>query len=227
MDILFVGGQEAIPPVRCALPSPLFRPLSRISRLFRSFDPPRACLCQPLPLHARASDGARAGTKVAPDPDLHAGAARAASRPRQGRRGRLGRGRLRTSRGGRPMVGRLGRAVLAGPRFASRVWQGSYVSGTGGGRRLDEQPAAEGGGGGVGGLVASADGGACGAAHRGREARAAAPRGQRRRGAAADAPPARARAARTAPAEPHSRGWPRARLFASSRSSSLLAGRLG
>ena len=31
---------------------------------------------------------------------------------------------LQPSRGGRPMVGRLGRAVLAAPRFASRVWQG-------------------------------------------------------------------------------------------------------
>ena len=34
-----VGGQEAIPPVRCAPPSPLHRPLSRISRLFHSFRP--------------------------------------------------------------------------------------------------------------------------------------------------------------------------------------------
>jgi len=57
---------------------------------------PRVGLCQPLPLHARASDGARAGTKGAPDPDLHAAAARAASRPRRRRRGRLERGRLAT-----------------------------------------------------------------------------------------------------------------------------------
>ena len=34
---------------------------------------------------------------------------------------------LQPSRGGRPMVGRLGRAVLAAPRFASRVWQGCYL----------------------------------------------------------------------------------------------------
>ena len=94
LDILFVGGQEAIPPVRCAPPSPVLRPRSRISRCFCSFAAPRACLCRPLPLRPRASDIARAGKKVAPDPHLHAGAARAASRPRQRRRGRLGRGRL-------------------------------------------------------------------------------------------------------------------------------------
>ena len=89
-----VGGQEAIPPVRCARPSPVLRPRSRISRCFCSFDPLRACLCEPLPLRARASDGARAGKKVAPNPELHAGAARAASRPRERRRGRLERRRL-------------------------------------------------------------------------------------------------------------------------------------
>ena len=94
LDILFVGGHEAISPVRCAPPSPVLRPRSRISRCFCSFAPPCARLCLPLPLHARASDGARAGTKVAPDPELHAAAARAASRPRQRRRGRLGRRRL-------------------------------------------------------------------------------------------------------------------------------------
>ena len=59
-------------------------PLSLLSTL-------RARACEPLPLHARASDVARAGTKVAPDLELHAAAARAAS---QRRRGRLGRGRL-------------------------------------------------------------------------------------------------------------------------------------
>ena len=94
LDILFVRGQEAIPPVRCAPPSPVLRPRSRISRLFRLLAPLRACLYRPLPLRPRASDIARAGKKVAPDPDLHAAAARAASRPRQRRRGRLGRGRL-------------------------------------------------------------------------------------------------------------------------------------
>ena len=59
-----------------------------------SFALPRACLCQPLPLRPRASDGARAGEKGAPDLYLHAAAARAASRPRQRRRGRPERGRL-------------------------------------------------------------------------------------------------------------------------------------
>jgi len=107
------------------------------------------------------------------------------------------------------MVGRLGRAVLAAPRFASRVWQGYYVSGTSGGRRVDELPAAEGGGGGVGGLAESADPDGATAAAR------CVPRGARRSGAraamarhtAADAPPERAPAARTAPAEPRSHGW--------------------
>ena len=59
-----------------------------------SFALPRACLCQPLPLRPRASDGARAGEKGAPDLYLHAAAARAASRHRQRRRGRPERGRL-------------------------------------------------------------------------------------------------------------------------------------
>ena len=94
LDILFVGGHEAISPVRCAPPSPVLRPRSRISRCFCSFAAPRACLCRPLPLRPRASDIARTGKKVAPDPDLHAAAARAASRPRQRRRGRLGRRQL-------------------------------------------------------------------------------------------------------------------------------------
>ena len=83
LDILFVGGQEAIPPVRCAPPSPVLRPRSRISRLFRLLAPLRACLYRPLPLRPRASDIARAGKKVAPDPDLHTAAAHTASRPRR------------------------------------------------------------------------------------------------------------------------------------------------
>ena len=62
----------------------------------------------------------------------------------------------------------------------------------------------------------SADGGACGAAPGPRGARRSAARAAAARRAAADAPPVRARAAPTTPAEPHSRGWPRARLFASS-----------
>ena len=43
LDILFVRGQEAIPPVRCAPPSPVLRPRSHISRLFRLLAPLRAC----------------------------------------------------------------------------------------------------------------------------------------------------------------------------------------
>ena len=91
LDILFVGGHEAISPVRCAPPSPVLRPRSRISHCFCSFAAPRASLCRPLPLRPRASDIARAGKKGAPDPNLHAAATRAASRPRQRRRGRLER----------------------------------------------------------------------------------------------------------------------------------------
>ena len=94
LDILFVGGHETISPVRCAPPSPVLRPRSRISHCFCFFEAPRASLCRPLPLRPRASDIARAGKKVAPDPDLHAAAARAASRHRQRHRGRLERGRL-------------------------------------------------------------------------------------------------------------------------------------
>ena len=58
--------------MRCAPPSPVLRPRSRISHCFCSFAAPRASLCRPLPLRPRASDIARAGNKVAPDPDLHA-----------------------------------------------------------------------------------------------------------------------------------------------------------
>ena len=122
-------------------------PLSLLSTL-------RARACEPLPLHARASDVARAGTKVAPDLELHAAAARASSRPRQRRRGRLGRGRL-IALPRRPRRWAASGGLFAAPRFASRVWQGYYVSGTSGGRRVDELPVAEGGGGGVGGLAES------------------------------------------------------------------------
>ena len=108
LDILFVGGHEAISPVRCAPPSPVLRPRSCISRCFCSFAAPRARLCQPLPIHARASDGARAGKKGAPDPELHAAAARAAIRARQRRRGRLGRRRLG------PLLRRLTDGQLSG-----------------------------------------------------------------------------------------------------------------
>ena len=113
--ILFVGGQEVISPVRCAPPSPVLRPRSRISRCFCSFAAPRACLCRPLPLRPRASDIARTGKNVAPDPDLHAAAARAASRPRQRRRGRLERGRLTAALLRRRTFGQLpGRVVCVG-----------------------------------------------------------------------------------------------------------------
>ena len=65
---------------------------ARVPPLFSpSFALPRACLCQPLPLRPRASDGARAGEKGAPDLYLHAAAARAASRARRRRRGRFER----------------------------------------------------------------------------------------------------------------------------------------
>ena len=116
LDILFVGGHEAIAPVRCAPPSPVLRPRSRISHCFCFFEAPRASLCRPLPLRPRASDIARAGKKVAPDPDLHAAAAAAASRPRQRRRGRLGQPNLglEPSRGGRLTVSCLGGVFLVG-----------------------------------------------------------------------------------------------------------------
>ena len=176
---------------------------------FTPFDPPRARACEPLPLHARASDVARAGKKVAPDLELYAAAARAASRPRQRRRGRLGRGRL-IALPRRPTDARrwaASGALFAAPRFASRVWQGYYVSGTSGGRRVDELPAAEGGGDGVGGLAESADGATAAARCVPRGARRSGARAAMARHTAADAPPERAPAARTAPAEPRSHGW--------------------
>ena len=174
-------------------------PLSLLSTL-------RARACEPLPLHARASDVARAGKKVAPDLELYAAAARAASRPRQRRRGRLGRGRL-IALPRRPRRWAASGGLFAAPRFASRVWQGYYVSGTSGGRRVDELPAAEGGGGGVGGLAESADGATAAARCVPRGARRSGARAAMARHTAADAPPERAPAARTAPAEPRSHGW--------------------
>ena len=57
----------------------------------------RACLCRPLPLHARASDVAGTEAKAVRDLELHAAAARAASGARRRRRGRLERGRLMAS----------------------------------------------------------------------------------------------------------------------------------
>ena len=72
----------------------------------------RAGLCQPLPLHARASDGARAGKKVAPDPNLHTAAAHAATADLAsdvaGGSSDLGSD---PSRGGGPTVSRLGGVI--------------------------------------------------------------------------------------------------------------------
>jgi hypothetical protein len=58
---------------------------------------PRACLCRPLPLHARAAEAAVAEAKAVRDLELHAAAARAASGAHQRCRGRLERGRLMAS----------------------------------------------------------------------------------------------------------------------------------
>ena len=142
----------------------------------------RACLCQPLPLHARASDGARAGTKGAPDLYLHAAAACAASRARQRRRGRLERPRLgplpRWRTDGQPP--RRGCSSCLTEHL--EALSAPISTGIGGWRRDDEQPAAEDGGGGGGGLVAHVDGAARGGAS-GERARAAAARGWRWRGA--------------------------------------------
>ena len=113
-DILFVGGHEAIPPVRCAPPTPVLRPRFSILCRFCSITGPRMRLCRPLPLHARASDVARAEAKAVRDLELHAAAARAASRAHQRCRGRLERPRL-GALPQRPTDGRLpGRVVCVG-----------------------------------------------------------------------------------------------------------------
>ena len=87
------------------------------------------------------------------------------------------------SRGGRPIGSAASGGLFAAPRFASRVWQVHYLSGTGGERHADEQPVAAGGGGGGGGLVASADARPTAAPRLCAERRAAAACGRRQRGA--------------------------------------------
>ena len=113
-DILFVGGHEALPPVRCAPPSPLVRPCSGISRRLCLFAGHLNALWRPLPLHPRASGRARAEQKAAAHPVPHAPPARALRRPRRRRRGRLERRRLRPLHGGRLTVGRRGAVTCVG-----------------------------------------------------------------------------------------------------------------
>ena len=74
---------------------------------------PHACLCWPLPLRARTSDAAGAEAKAVRDFELHAAAARAASRAHRRCRGRLERPWL-AALPQRPTDGRLlRRAVFA------------------------------------------------------------------------------------------------------------------
>ena len=99
------------------------------------------------------------------------------------RAGRLREVDSKPSRGGRPIGSAASGGLFAAPRFASRVWQVHYLSGTGGERHADEQPVAAGGGGGGGGLVASADARPTAAPRLCAERRAAAACGRRQRGA--------------------------------------------
>ena len=53
-DILFVGGHEAVPPVRCAPPSPVLRPRCGILCRFGSITHPLACASAGLSRSTRA-----------------------------------------------------------------------------------------------------------------------------------------------------------------------------
>lgn len=130
---LVVGGHRSTTRASLAAGRPARAHGTRPPTLYARDPFPRACLCRPLPLHARASDVTGADAKAVRDLELHAAAARAASRARRRRRGRFERPRL-GALPQRPTDGRLpGSVVCVGgdpppsgvmhPLVVQRLWR--------------------------------------------------------------------------------------------------------